>query len=66
MNFDMLNEKIKASGLKQCVIAKACNLTPQGFYNKISGAREFKHSELVALCEVLRLTPKEREKIFFS
>lgn len=66
VNYELLNEKIKASGLKLYAIADACGLTRQGFHNKISGEREFSHSEIVALCDVLRLTPKEREKIFFN
>lgn len=48
------------------MIAEDCGLTTQGLYNKLEGKNEFKHSEIVNLCETLGLTSKDREKIFFN
>ena len=66
VDYELLGEKIKSSGKKFYVIAEDCGLTTQGLYNKLEGKNEFKHSEIVNLCETLGLTSKDRERIFFN
>lgn len=66
VNLELLEYKIQQSGLKLYAIASACNLTVQGFHNKLKGKSEFKHSEMVALCNILHLTDLEKNEIFFA
>lgn len=66
VDYILLQKKIDESGLKDSYIAKAMSLTPQGFYNKKYGKNEFKHSEIMSLCELLNLTDKEKISIFFN
>lgn len=61
-----LREKIEKSGLKLTFIAERCNLTYYGLLKKINNETEFKASEIKALKEVLKLTTKEANKIFFA
>lgn len=65
-NVNLLKEKIDESGYKIGYLAKRLNLSHQGFYNKINGKTGFYSQEIMKLEELLRLSKKEREDIFFS
>lgn len=66
-NTKLLNEKIKASGLKKSYIAKAIGRTQSTLSRKIAGKHDFKVSEINVLCEILPIeTPEEKEAIFFA
>lgn len=63
---ELLKQKIAESGLKVAYIAKECNLSPQGFYNKRDGKTEFNQSEIMELKRLLKLTSEDVERIFFA
>lgn len=58
--------KIKSVGLKISYLAEQLGLSRQGLANKINGETEFYASEINKLSELLKLTPEEREEIFFN
>lgn len=66
MDIDYLNEVIAASGKTIKSIALKMGLSRQSLYLKMNGKREFKASEVYKLCEILRLTNEEKERIFFT
>ena len=66
MDIDHLNEVISASGKTIKSIALKMGLSRQSLYLKMNGKREFKASEVYKLCEILRLTNEEKERIFFT
>lgn len=66
MNDELLLEKIDSSRLSRGFIAECLGLTRQGLYNKLSGEREFKGSEIKKLSTLLKLSDSERESIFFA
>lgn len=61
-----LNRLIDASGIKKQKIAEALGLSRQGLLNKLSGERPFQLAEITPLCDLLRLTSKQRDDIFLS
>lgn len=64
-NTKLLREKIDASGLKLQYIADQLGITHFGLYKKLQDGSEFKPSQIVKLCELLRIeTAEEREQIF--
>lgn len=66
-NTKLLREKIDASGLKLQYIADQLGITRFGLYKKLQDGSEFKPSQIVKLCELLRIeTAEEREQIFFN
>lgn len=66
-NTDLLEAKIKASGLKKQFLAAECGLTPNGFRNCCRNLAEFKASQIEILCQLLKITSlAERQAIFFA
>ena len=64
-NTKLLREKIDASGLKLQYIADQLGITRFGLYKKLQDGSEFKPSQIVKLCELLRIeTAEEREQNF--
>lgn len=64
-NTKLLREKIDASGLKLQYIADQLGITRFGLYKKLQDGSEFKPSQIVKLCELLRIeTAEERKQIF--
>lgn len=57
---------IDKSGYKLRFIASKLGITYQGFLRKINNETEFKASEIQGLKELLNLTDKERDEIFFA
>lgn len=66
MDSAMLAQKIELSGHSKSEIAEALGITRQGLYNKLSGEREFKSSEIKLLSALLKLDATERDHIFFG
>lgn len=62
----MLRGKIEQSGYKLGFIALSLNLTRQGLRKKLDNESEFKASEIQSLKNLLKLTNKERDEIFFK
>ena len=65
-NCDALEKIIDDSGYTMQFLAKQLNITPQGFYNKRKGIREFTVEEMLKLCEILKISKSKREEIFLS
>ena len=66
MNSVLLSEKIEASSFTKNDIAESLGLTRQGLYNKLTGIREFKGSEIKKLIKMLHLSEQEQHDIFFA
>lgn len=63
---EALSKAIENSGLKLTYIANKLELSREGFYKKLNNQTEFKASEIVKLQDILNLSNKERDKIFFT
>lgn len=65
---EKLNERIEASGLKKSYIAKVLGFeSVTTLSHKIANRREFKASEIDALCTLLGIESlEEKEAIFFA
>ncbi len=64
---DTLKALIKSRGLKLKFVAEHLGLTSYGFALKLNNEREFKTSEVAALCDLLEIKSlKEKESIFFK
>lgn len=63
-------EELRAAMVRRRVtikeLAKAVNLSDTGFWNKLTGKRDFTVPEVTSICDFLRLDPYERECIFFA
>lgn len=66
MNLKYLNDRIVLSRIPITAIAESMGLSRQTLYHKMKGEREFKASEVVKICDILRLTNEERTLIFFT
>lgn len=66
MNLELLKSKIEQTNTSKIAIAEALKITRQGLYNKLSGEKEFKVSEINIISQMLSLTVAEREEIFFA
>lgn len=67
INLELLEQKIKDSGLKKEFIAKKCGLSRNGFYKKINNQSDFTVREINILCEVLSINKlTEKASIFFA
>ena len=66
MNLSYLNDRIALSRVPIVALAEMLGISRQSMYLKMKGEREFKTSEVAKLCEVLRLTDKEKTLVFFA
>lgn len=57
---------IKRANITKRDLAKKLGISEMALYNKISNHAEFKASEIVKLQEVLKLSTKQRDVIFFA
>jgi hypothetical protein len=63
---ELLDEKIRQSGLRIQFIYKSMGLTAQNFYDRRSGKVPFTVSEVFHLCYILKITDDdEKTRIFF-
>lgn len=62
----LLRETIEKSGISVTFIAKSLGISRTGLYKKLNGKTEFKVSEISKMKDILNITPKERDAIFFS
>ena len=63
----LLEEKIKASGLKKEYLLAQMHLKSMGsFSNKMNGITEFTAGEIAALADALRLSREEVHDIFLA
>lgn len=61
-----LNKTIDQSGMKLSAISDKMGVTRTTLYNKVSGRTEFNASEIETLANVLHLSEKDRNSIFFA
>ena len=67
VNNELINSKIKESGLKKSELCKAMGITYQAFRLKRNNVSAFTSEEVNTLCELLKIkTMAEMKKIFFS
>lgn len=64
VNKSLLDEKIKASGLKIGAVAKKIGISRMAFYNKVNNNTSFTVAEVYMLCNVLDILDEEKPKIF--
>ncbi|MFV0351197.1 MAG: toxin-antitoxin system, antitoxin component, Xre family protein [Oscillospiraceae bacterium] len=65
-NTKMLRDFIKDAGIKYGAVAKAANLTYQGFLNKMNNDSEFKVSEIKSISKFTNMPKDIRDEIFFA
>ena len=65
VNTQLLEEKIKASGMKIYYIVDCLGISRMAFNNKKTGKVDFRKSEVYVLCDLLHLTADEKQEIFF-
>lgn len=65
-DFNLLQEKIKESGMMVSAIAEKSGIERYTLYNRLKGRGEFTATEIVNLTSTLRLNKSERDKIFLS
>ncbi len=66
MNLNSLNAKIRELSIPVSKIAEKMGISRQSLYLKLAGERQFKKSEANSICNILRLTNKEKIDIFFK
>ena len=65
VNTQLLEEKIADSGIKVSHIINKLGLSPEGFYKKKRGETPFRIAEIYVLCDLLRISEKEKSQIFY-
>lgn len=66
VNTQLLDEKIKNSGLKTSFICETIGISRQAFDKKKKNVYKFRLSEIYVLCDLLRIPIAERQSIFFA
>ena len=66
MDYDKLNTVIDESGLKRNFIAQKIGVSQKVFHDRTSGISEWKRSEVATFCNLLGLSKKQRDSIFFT
>lgn len=66
INSKKLMKKLDESGMKKKYIAEKLGLSTYGLSLKINNENEFKVSEVEKICNLLNITVKDREDIFFA
>lgn len=64
-NTKLLEDAIARSGLKKGYIAARLGVSRAGLTNLIRGRAEFRASQMTLMEELLKLTPGEKDAIFF-
>lgn len=62
---ELLDKKIRESGLKTSFIIKNLGLSPNGYYKKVNGNTPFRIPEVFVLCKLLSISNEESLKIFY-
>lgn len=61
-----LRNIIQSKGLKLGYVAEACGLKRATFMRRMNNKSAFRASDIPRICEVLGLSDKERDRIFFA
>ena len=65
VNTQLLEKKIKESGIKVSFIIEKLGLSSEGFYKKKRGEIPFRIAEIYVLCDLLRISESEKPLIFY-
>lgn len=66
-NTSLLEEYIKKSGYKRSFIARQIGLkSTYGFSRKVNNESEFTATEITILCNLLKISAKDKDAIFFN
>lgn len=65
-NTELFRKKIEDKGISLKFLASKIGITRESLYNKLNNETEFKASEISKISDVLQLTSKERDDIFFA
>ena len=65
-DFEKLESIMKRTGATVTAIANAAGFSRETYHNRKKGIGEFTAREIQNITETLRLTPKERDEIFFA
>ena len=66
VNLELLNSTIEDSGITMVALAEKAGIKRPTLSNRLKGMGEITASEIMGLCDALRLTKQEREEIFFA
>lgn len=66
VNTQLLDAKIKESGLKSSYISDTLGISRQAFNNKRTNKSPFRGAEMFALSMLLKMTEQEKARIFFA
>lgn len=65
MKAELLKNAIKNRGMTITAVAKMLEITRETFYNRMENG-DFRASEIVGISNILNLSKKERDDIFFT
>lgn len=65
VNTQLLEEKIKKSGIKLSYIEETLGISSTGFKKKRDGKTPFRGSEIYVLCDLLNIADDEKPIIFY-
>ena len=65
-NTKLFRDTVESCGIKYKMIAKTVGITPYGLQKKIENDTQFKAEEIAAISELLRLSIRQRDAIFFA
>lgn len=66
VSIDGLKEAIHNSGITMTALSEKAGMERYTLYNRLNGVGEFTASEISGISTALRLSPEEREAIFFA
>ena len=66
VDFDLLNKRIRDSGMTITAIAEKSGILRETLYNKLNGSVDFKASEILRISKTLNLSIEDRDSIFFA
>jgi DNA-binding XRE family transcriptional regulator len=66
MNLQLLQDRIKDSGITKVALAKKLDLTTQSLWDKLNGKYNFSLTDAERLTEILNLSDSEAREIFLK
>ena len=63
---ELLDKKIKLSGLKSSFIVQNLGISKQGYYLKKNGKTPFKTAEVYVMCDLLNINDDDEKLAVFS
>jgi DNA-binding XRE family transcriptional regulator len=66
MNLQLLQERIKDSGITKVALAKKLDITTQSLWDKLNGKYNFSLADAERLTDILHLSDSEAKEIFLK